>query len=346
MSTQPPTPRSLAGDAEGTTVRHWHDPDWVAEADAWVAETFDRHGIAQTGPGATYKVRFWSVVRTYPTEAGLFWFKENNPGQAFEATLVAALADLVPDLVVSPLAIRADPGWLLTAHQGEDLYQSGLIHEQQVRLAVVRELAVLQRALAEHHERAERSGITAVLPTAAGGVVRERLARLLQLPSRHPLRPADDLADRVRRAAGELDRRAETFDPTIPATLEHNDLHGANVLASNGRLRLFDFGDAVWGHPFTTLYGFLNSLDEKTVPPDSPDRAELISAYLADWTDLADPPELRAEFDRAGVLLPVHRLVSWHRLIDHADLTEITAWIDSPRHWLGQVARIGDAAPS
>lgn len=224
---QVPVPRSLADDRGGAWVRHWQHPQWRADVDRWVHRSLAEHQLHPTGPAVTYKIRFWSVVRCYPTDAGLCWFKENNPGQAFEATLVARLDAL----------------------------------------------------------------------------------------------------------AGEL-------NPAIPVSLDHNDLHAHNVFGGIGdTLRFFDFGDSVWGHPFSTMRSFALSLAGTA---DLPEVTELVEAYLSAWSDLADPEVLRREYRLAAALLPVTRVVSWYRLLDHADVTETAAWVASPRYWLGEVASAGE----
>lgn len=343
----PPAPRSLGPDREGGWVRHWRHPQWLASADDWVGEQLAVHGMVPTGPGVTYKIRFWSVVRCYPTDTGLVWFKENNPGQAFEASLVAALADLVPDLVVRPLSFRADTGWLLSTDQGTTLGDSSGITDQATRLRLVDELARFQRICAEHERTLHAAGITTAGPQDAGRLVRDRLGRLRSLPATHPLRPHGELTARLHRAAGRLEQIATELDPRIPLTLDHNDLHAYNVFgdAQGGTpLRFFDFGDAVWGHPFGAMHSLVNSLVWTAgLPVDDPQTQVLVSTYLEHWSDLADLDTLRHDYRLVNELQPVPRLVSWHRLLDHADLVEINAWLESPTYWLGAVAKIGDA---
>jgi hypothetical protein len=113
----------LLADAEGQWVRRWTGGDWFAEADGWVRERLASAGAAVTGEPVPYKIRFWAAVWCYPTDRGLFWFKENNPGQAFEAALVGAMAEALPQHVVAPLAIDRARGWLLT--QKRILYGTG-----------------------------------------------------------------------------------------------------------------------------------------------------------------------------------------------------------------------------
>ena len=338
-----PAPRSLAGDRDGTWVRHWQHPQWLADVDRWVHRALAEHRIRPTGPASTYKIRFWSVVRCYPTDAGLYWFKENNPGQAFEAALIARLADVVPDHVVAPLAVRADHGWLLSADQGSTLGDGRGIRDQASRLRLVAELAALQRTAADHRTSILGVGVTDASPARVGSLVRERTTQLAALPTGHPLRTDADLTARLRAAADRLDELARRLDPAIPASLDHNDLHAFNVFGGIGKpLRFFDFGDSVWGHPFCTMRSLAISLHwTADLPEDRPEVTELVEAYLSTWSDLADPDVLRREYRMAAALLPVARVISWYRMLDHADLTEIAAWIESPRHWLSEVAALG-----
>lgn len=72
------------------------------------------------------------------------------------------------------------------------------------------------------------------------------------------------------------------------------------------------------------------------------DRAALYEVYLAVWRHHldADPWVLRTDLAATEALLGVHRLVSWLRLIPHADRIEITARAGIPRRWLADVAAL------
>lgn len=79
------------------------------------------HDRQIVGDPVTFRARFWSVVRCYPTAEGLVWFKETNPGHHFEASLTATMASLAPDHVVVPIAVDPDRGWLLSNDHGATL---------------------------------------------------------------------------------------------------------------------------------------------------------------------------------------------------------------------------------
>ena len=99
----------------------WAGKTWRAEAERWIEVALRERGIAVTGAIDQPRIRPWSTLLTVPTDAGLVWFKENCPGQAFEAPLLAVLADVVPDAVAAPLAVEPARGWLLTADSGTTL---------------------------------------------------------------------------------------------------------------------------------------------------------------------------------------------------------------------------------
>ncbi|WP_433007115.1 hypothetical protein [Kribbella sp. CA-294648] len=360
----PPKPRSLMKDAEGHWVRRWTGAEWFEPADAWVRSQLAATGIAVTGDPVPYKIRFWAAVWCYPTDHGLYWFKENNPGQSFEAALVQAMARELPQHVIPPHAIEPTRGWLLTADQGATLGDQPTQVEPLVlwrRLVI--EYAGLQRDTIPAEQALLASGLTAIGPDRLGDTVHGIADWFAQLDSDHPLAmgakagdhpgEANDTPKATGDTIGELHRAADNlaswgsrFSGAIPLALDQNDLHAYNVFAAGttAPFRFFDFGDALWAHPFVTLSCVRGAL----VDPDDPDSwaaddprlAEITDAYLGQWTDLAPLDVLRTELQAALPLHVVHRLVSWHRLLVHADETEAAAWAFPPRHWVAEVIRL------
>jgi hypothetical protein len=76
----------------------------------------------------------------------------------------------------------------------------------------------------------------------------------------------------------------------VPETLQHDDLHMANVYAQGEQLRVLDWGDASISHPFASLFVTFRFLAEiNKLPPDDPWFARLRDAYLEPWgSGLAD----------------------------------------------------------
>ena len=84
----------------------------------------------------------------------------------------------------------------------------------------------------------------------------------------------------------------------IPETIQHDDLHGANIYRRDGRLRILDWGDSCVSHPFRTLYVTFEHL---FLPRGDPWLARLRDAYLEPW---GQPAELRETFALAERLGP------------------------------------------
>jgi hypothetical protein len=275
------------------------------------------------------------------------WFKENNPGHRFETGLVAALARIAPDDVVVPIAVDRDRGWLLTDHQGTTLTHSD-VDDPSIRCSVVQALARLQCALLGRLEVSDHPGLIILAPRAAGDRVRAIAQQWAASPPGHPLRPDPETIERAGLAAEVLDRRTESLSDTVPLDLELNDVYAANIFADRTagllRLRFFDFGNAIWGHPFVTLHGFLDSVLEWTGKPlSTAHRAALYDVYLTVWRDHldADPQLLRDDLAATETLVNVHRLISWLRLVPHADPIELRTRAEIPRRYFGKVAELG-----
>ena len=94
-----------------------------------------------------------------------------------------------------------------------------------------------------------------------------------------------DGSRRGRRAAAGLARgglraarsRVTTTSPTelaatgVPASIQHDDLHGGNIVVGPDGDRFFDWGDGVIAHPFSTLTATFNSIAYHTGrTPDDP----------------------------------------------------------------------------
>jgi aminoglycoside phosphotransferase (APT) family kinase protein len=77
---------------------------------------------------------------------------------------------------------------------------------------------------------------------------------------------------------------AELATHDVPETVQHDDLHMANVYAQGERLRLLDWGDASISHPFASLVVTFRFLEERNkLLPADPWFARLRDAYLEPW---------------------------------------------------------------
>jgi hypothetical protein len=272
------------------------------------------------------------------------WFKENNPGHRFEAGLVATLAQFAPYDVIVPLAVDRERGRLLADDHGTTLWHPD-VEDQATRCTVVRALARLQCSLLGRLDPTEHPGMLELPPAEAGNRVRAVAEEWSALQTDHPLHLDPDMLVRAKQAADVLDRRTASLSDLVPLDLELNDVYPANIFADRStgvlRPRFFDFGNAIWAHPFVTLHGFLDSVVEWNRSPLSHEHREaLLDGYVAVWSDHldADPQVLRHDLDATEALVGVHRLVSWLRLVPYADPIELRTRAEIPLQYLARVA--------
>lgn len=263
----------------GMDETRWRDPEWLAAVHAWIDEALPGAGLTRTGESEQPHVRPWATVIKVPTSAGPLWFKANDVSLLHEAALVQRIAARRPDAVPPLLASDPQRGWMLMADAGETL-----------RVVSPRERN-LDRWLGalEMYAGVQIEMTGDVDDLLALGVPDLRLA---VLPAKYD-RLMDEIdADRRFRDAGRLvrDLCEEVASYSIAETVQHDDLHDAQVFVKDGRLLLMDWGDACISHPFfslsVTLEGQLAwGLDDVE---DSVDTAPFRDAYLAPFAERYD----------------------------------------------------------
>ncbi len=323
----------------------WTSRSWRDEAEAWIRVEVARAGHELTGPIEQVRVRPWSTQLTVSTSGGLLWFKENHPAQAAEAAVIEQLARLTPDHVVAPVAVERSRGWLLSPDHGQTMLSLGASDEATWSRVVV-EFAELQRRVAEDKDVLLTAGLAPLLPEMVADHVEQQVERLRSLPPTDVAHIAPELARRVVDAVPAVRETAERLAAITPglASLDHNDLHQNNVFAprpEESRLRFFDFGDALWAHPFTTLAVPVGMLCEDwQTDPSDPRVVRILDAYLEVWPDVGSLADRREALRLARVLHPVHRLESWRRLLEGGDRREMRDEAEIVSSWLGRVADI------
>jgi hypothetical protein len=325
-------------------VRRWYDalpPRDTSLSETWRTDEFrERLRVwceSWVGPLTDMrqqKLRGWATVWRVATADGVWFAKQNCPGQQVELPLMALLAELTPDRVI-PVTAASD-GFLLTPDQGEVFYETaGGDLENWVRLA--REAAELQRALVSHHAELLRAGMTELRPTEAVDYLSARIEQYAGLPAADPRVLAPDVAQRLRTHLPVVRRWAEEVAALgLPLTLNHNDLHENNVFDVDGRLRFFDFGDALVTEPLGVLLIPLDILAEKLgARGDDPRLWRVADAALEIWSDLVPASQLRAALPAALSLGRLGRVESWVRCQPSLSDDELGEWGRVAAAWLG-----------
>jgi hypothetical protein len=266
----------------------WTEPAWLERAHAWIASQLERLGVAATGPVEQPHVRPWATALRVPTTAGNVWFKAAIPVLAHEAAVVDVLSRRRPDLVPLLLAADFDRGWMLMADGGTRLRE--LIEEE-------RDLGRWLDVLPRYAELQIDLGVDADRLVAVDCPDR----RLDQLPSQYERlleQVPDEFGGTVPRVS---EMCAQIASLGIPETIQHDDLHDAQVFVRDGQYLFFDWGDSCVSHPFLsmsiTLEGQISwGLDDIE---GSVDLAPFRDAYLEPYTRYAPLGELQEALDVA-----------------------------------------------
>ncbi len=154
-------------------------------------------------------------------------------------------------------------------------------------------------------------------------------------------RAAADLARDGLRAAGHrlAALTGELAATGVPASIQHDDLHGGNILVGPDGDRFYDWGDGVIAHPFSTLTATFNSIAYHTGrTADDPAFGRLLDAYLEAWTDLAPHGDLVRSAALARDLGCVGRSFAWERALLDLEPDEMDGHGDAVAGWLVEFA--------
>ena len=277
----------------------WDEPEWLEAACDWIATELDGAGITPTGPVEMVKNRPWSCVLALPTSQGRVFMKAAAPVTRHEPVLLAAFAEIGAPAVLRPIAVDPARGWMLLPDGGSELRQeSSKAREFDLWERTLRDYARLQVAAAPRADA-----------LVAGGVPDFRLARFDQLIAEL----APDRSELIQRRVAPL--RAQLEAARVPDSVQHDDLHGGNILISDAGPIVFDWGDSCISHPFMTLTVTFRVIAwSHELAADDPVFDRLRAAYLEPWSGYGDPQQLAGELAAAVELGRLTRAFTYHRL--------------------------------
>jgi hypothetical protein len=274
------------------------------------------------------KLRPWAATWRLSTPDRTAYLKVTARAMRYEVPLMAILGRAAPSWTPGVLAAEPDRGWLLLADAGTVLRE---------RLNGEFDAAAWQAMLPEFGQL-QRDVEPFADELLAAGVPDERPDRYLDLLE-HLLMHAPSLTARQRRtllANPWRETLAGLGELGIPASIQHGDLHDANVgMGPDARPRFFDFGDASIAHPFTTLLVPLRVARSQGAGDDEIER--LRESYLEVFTDLPDRAELRRALDLALQTAPLLRATSWERALIDAPADH--EWGDPVGGWLEELTQ-------
>jgi hypothetical protein len=329
-------------------VRTWLDPGWRAEALAWVEATLAGLGRSVVGEVEHPHIRPWSTAMRVPTSGGVIWFKASGPGPAHEGPLLEVFRVFGVAHVLLPLAVHPERPWILFEDGGSTMRATRPDgtgdHDLVAWERILAEYAALQRSV--EGEAAVEALLAAGTPNGRPERLPDELERLLGaeqwwalvLPEEREA--ADAARTRLGASVGAISAAASDLASAgVAASIQHDDLHGNNILVGPAGDRIFDWGDAVVAHPFGTLTTTFNSIADKT-GRDLGDKAfvRLRDVYLEAWTDVVPQPVLARISALARDLACIGKALAWERAFIGLEPDEMGGFGDSVAGWLVELA--------
>ncbi len=243
--------------------------------DRGAVESWIRSHVEPVGMIETVHERPWATVLRVPLANAVAWFKACAPVQACEPRLTAELFARWPDRVPEVLGYDEAHAWLLLADAGRPVGASG--NPPEAWLAALPPYAELQRGEVAYTQEHLDHGV----PDLRLAMLPSRYHELLQFDL--PLQPEE-----ARQLHAFAPRFAELCDELaayrLPETIQHDDLHHANLHTNGSYLRVLDWGDASISHPFASLVVTFRFLEERAkLTPGDPWFARLRDVYLEAW---------------------------------------------------------------
>ena len=247
-----------------------------------------------------------------------------------------------------PLAVDRDRRLMLLPDGGRTLRDAGGSALVEAWEAMLRSYARLQLSLVPHASEMLALGVPDHRPDRLPDLARDLLDDDDALLTGREGGLAPDVRDRV---AADLGRYAEACgrlaDDGVPSTLQHDDLHDANVFVSGNRHRFFDWGDASVSHPFVSLLVTLRvaarALD---VENGHPVLLRLRDSYLDVWREHGSPEHLLEQCALALWVGPLQRALTWRRILRGVHPDERVEWADSVPGWTAEHLEPGTLTPA
>jgi hypothetical protein len=299
----------------------WNEAEWRSETHTWIRTQVDRLGSKLTGDPESIHARPWSTVLRVPTDRGALFFKAGGPTQAFEPGLLGLLSERRPLETLPLLAADPERGWSLLPDGGQTLRQfaQGNV-DLNAWKEILRQYAETQVAASEWAQEIQRCGVpiyrSEYLVNMYSEILRDNELSLvgegedLLTPAQH--RKLMSNASVVKQLFDELNSYG------IPLSIEHGDLHDANIFVQDGRYIVFDWGDASFTHPFFTLLIPIRHINDKlgvSEYADHPDLIALREAYLQPWEKFASKEKLLKAWSLAHHLAKFARTINWYRVV-------------------------------
>ncbi len=319
--------RQAAENVPAGNLAPWFHKGWYERVESWIADVLDRSKYNLSGPIQQVKLTDLSIVLRIPVLNGALYFKAVIPAAKYEAALSQHVSRLHQEKSVEIVDINENEGWLLMREVGGvPLRQFPHKHIWQ---KAIEQYARLQIAETEHIEALISMG----LPDRRLNILKSDIERHLSGMCATGL--DKDTTARIMALKPELLKMCEELEGVIPYSIDHGDLHSANIHLVEDGIVFFDWGDATITHPFFSTRVFWNSLDDLIASED--EWLGMVQAfrpdYLEPWTKYASIQELERLLQISDQLACVYRALSWYLYIT-PNRENVEDSFKKPSQWL------------
>lgn len=304
----------------------WSQKNYYDKIIVWIGEELKNANLHVKGDVEHLKETDLTLLLRMPTNEDDYYFKAVGAASKFEAALSQELYRDSPGRTVNVLGIHETEGWLLM----KDLYGEPLRMQKDKKL--------WQRAISEYAEL-QVSEIGSVDKFLQMGVPDRRIPNLKEEINHHLEEMcltglSKEETNQVLSLLPALMEMSDEMD-SIPASIEHGDLHTNNIRIVEDNLVFFDWGDASISHPFFSTRVFWHALDDLTSS-----EAEWLgiveefrSYYLEPWTKFGSMKEIDNILRISDELACVQRALSWHLYITPNRKDKLVSY-KKPSQWL------------
>ena len=317
------------------TPSRWSSAAWREDTLAWGRRALSSRGLAVRAWSQPH-ARPWSTVLRLETDQGPFWLKAPGDGARVEVPLLDLLARLDAPSTPRPLASDHERGLVLLPDGGPIARTAyGGATPPEVMADYLARYGSLQRDLETHVEDLLAIGVVDLRPATMPALFEHTVAVLET--ERPPGRLSADEAARLRQVLpAYAEACAELAASGIASTVQHDDLHDANIL-ERGPV-FIDWGDACVGHPFGTMLATLNSVaHHHGLAPLDPALPRIVDAYTEAWTDVHDRATLRRLVALAQRVGPLTRSLAYRSALTHVDDAAWDEYGEALPGWLLEV---------
>lgn len=312
--------------SEIKAVIPWSEKNYYDKVNGWIGEELNKVNLNTKGDIEHVKETDLTLLLRVPTDKEDYYFKAVGAASKFEAAFSQELYRKCPGKTVDVLGIHETEGWLLM----KDLYGDALRMRKDKKL--------WQRAISEYAEL-QVSQIGNVDKFLQIGVPDRRMPTLKEEINQHLEEMcltglAKEETNQILSLLPILLEMCDEMD-SIPASIEHGDLHTNNIQIVENNLVFFDWGDASISHPFFSTRIFWHALDDLISS-----EAEWLGIveefrphYLEPWTKFGAMKEIDNILRISDELACVQRALSWHLYITPNRKDKLDSY-NKPSQWL------------